>query len=392
MENSTWGDMTVLQYLGQGLADRKDQRIRDNNRLDRGGVALDPDLALEIKQLDTYIEDSYNKMLISEYTRRVPENVRQWAASVPGMASGELFPRIIASLGHPRIALPRRPDPDDPQRGLIAEPSYIRGPQELRQYAGAGDPDRKPAKGMTQDDLFAMGKVRQIRPLLFTWSTGLVKMSTPAKEGSKNPGQPKSLNAASSRWWKIFTQAKRRYAGHDGKCSEGAWPLECAGTHRKHWGAYLRFLADVSQPEIYDVLTREGIRDAVVEQSWLNEEKFWEVRCDTLTDKEIAMAARGALISKLGAINHDGDPDVHITWGRQCQNKKVPPARPNGCGIGAHREWGEIGAPWRPGHIDMAAHRKLHQQFLNELWFVAGEDGLTPYEFEWRQNFRGFKN
>lgn len=312
----SWGDMTVLQYLGQGLADRKEQRIRDDNRLDRGGVALDPDLTAEIKALSTYAEDGYNAMLMAEYQRRVPENVRKWAATIPGLATGELFPRIISAIGHPRIATPRHPDPDDPKRKLIADPAYIRGPQELRQYAGAGDPQRKPFRGMSQEELFAMGKIKQVRPLLFTWSTNLVKMSTPAKEGSKHPGEPKSMYAASSKWWEIFVTAKRVYAGHDGKCEPPSggvmWPLGCAETHRRH------------------------------------------------------------------------------QW--QCQNKKIPPARPNGCGIGVHPEWGEPGSPWRPGHIDMAAHRRLHQKLLNHLWEVAGEDGLTPYEFQWKQDFQGFRD
>src|SRR5579871_1320960 len=304
---SPWGDLTVLQYLGQALADMKQERISMNNRLDRGGIALDPELAAEIKTVADYSEERYNAMLLAEYRRRVPENVQKWAASVPGMATGELFPRIIAAIGHPRIATPRLPDPDDPHRTLVAQPAFIRGPHELRQYCGAGDPDRKPQKGMSQAELFAMGKVRVIRPLLFTWSTGLVKNATPMKATSKRPGEPKSAYAASSEWWKIFTDAKLRYAGHEGKCGEGEWPLPCAVLHRKHWGAMLRFIADdTSQDQILSVIRREGA-DGTVEQMRFGGQKFWEIRCDNLTEKEIAMAARGALITKTGATRTDGE-------------------------------------------------------------------------------------
>jgi hypothetical protein len=365
MENG-WGDMTILQYLGQGLADQKDQRIRNNNRLDRGGIALDPVLAAEIKSLAESSEEGYNRMLMAEYERRVPESVRKWAASIPGLASGELFPRIIASIGHPRIATPRYPDPDDPKRTLIAAPSYIRGPHELRAYCGAGSPWRKPHKGMTQAELFAMGKIRQVRPLLYTWTTMLVKMATPAKTG-KHIGDPKSAYAASSSWWQTFTSTKRMYAGHDGKCGT-EWPSPCAGSHRKHsWlvseirdeaRPYPRNLTATTEAEVYKAAEKLGYPVLIrpTDKGALRAENLREL------DAAIPMLERSL-----------------------CQNKKVPPQRPNGCGITAHREWGEVGSPWRPGHIDMAAHRNLHQVFLDTLWEVAGEDGLTPYTFRWER-------
>lgn len=292
-----WEDLTTLRYLGQGLADQKEERIRMNNRLDRGGINLNPALSAEIRNVANHAEEAYNKMLIEEYKRQVPEEVRAWAADIPGLASGELFPRIIAAIGNPRIATPQLPDPDDPEHKLLRGEPFERTVGQLRQYCGVGNPRLKPRKGMTQADLFALGKIREVRPLLFTWSSILVKMATPAKEGSKNPGQPRSVAAAESEWWKLFTRTKRWYAGHDGKCGEG-WPSPCAVRHQTH---------------------------------------KWD-----------------------------------------CQNHKPPRVRPNGCGIAAHREWGEIGSPWRPGHIDMAAHRKLHQYFLEKLWEISGEKGWDP--------------
>ena len=381
--NSGWGDMTVLQYLGQGLADQKQQRISMNNRLERGGIALDPDLAAEIKAVAVGSEERYNQMLLAEYERVVPEYVRKWAAAVPGMATGELFPRIIAALGHPRIATPRRPDPDDPARKLISEPSYIRGPQQLRQYAGAGDPNRKPEKGMSQEDLFAMGKIKQVRPLLYTWSSSLVKMATPAKPGSKHPGDPKSVYAMTSRWWRIFTEAKQLYAGHESKCPEGAWPLPCAGSHRRH--SWLVSTAGQDIPRNVTATSEDEVRMAA-------QHLGYPVLVTPWHDEHINSSA---LIQQ--PDNHAenlAELDALIPWLPKviCKNKKIPPTRPNGCGIGVHPEWGAVGAPWRPGHIDMAAHRRLHQQFLNGLWEAAGADGLTPYEFRWMQSYDGFKD
>jgi len=58
---------------------------------------------------------------------------------------------------------------------------------------------------------------------------------------------------------------------------------------------------------------------------------------------------------------------------RQCQNKKRPPLKPNGCGTVLHPEWGAPGSPWRKGHILMHAHRMVHKEFLRDLWVVAGK-------------------
>jgi hypothetical protein len=58
---------------------------------------------------------------------------------------------------------------------------------------------------------------------------------------------------------------------------------------------------------------------------------------------------------------------------RQCQNRKRPPLRSNGCGTVAHPEWGAPGSPWRPGHCDMHAHRIVAKEFLRDLYNVCEE-------------------
>ncbi|HXJ71724.1 MAG TPA: hypothetical protein VNM37_02685, partial [Candidatus Dormibacteraeota bacterium] len=58
---------------------------------------------------------------------------------------------------------------------------------------------------------------------------------------------------------------------------------------------------------------------------------------------------------------------------RQCQNKARPPMSPNGCGTFAHPERGAPGSLWRPGHINMHAHRIVHKELLRDLWVVSGE-------------------
>jgi hypothetical protein len=313
-----WGDLTTLRYLGQGLADAKQDRVSMNNRFKRAGTAISPGVTKMVSEAADLHEGQYEKMLMEEYKRRVPEHVREWAKTIPGLASGELFPRIIAAIGHPRIASPELPDPEDSKTLIIGDP-YERSPQELRQYMGAGDPKRKPFKGMTQEDLFAMGKIRQVRPLLFTWSSNLVKMSSPGGAHTKNPGQPKSVTAANSGWFKDFVNAKQKYSGHVGKCMDIS--------DKDDVNYHLKGLPGPPGPfpECYE----------------LHHKHQWE-----------------------------------------CHNTKRPPARSNGCAIGAHPEWGEVGSPWRPGHIDMAAHRKLHQIFADKLWEISEVDdlqGIEPY-------------
>jgi hypothetical protein len=272
-----------LRAAGEDLADLIKNRAAAENR------------ARTLGHLDTEqvcppwlreAEKGARQALQDAYQRAVPDQVREWAASVPGLGSGELFPRIIAIIGDPRTATPLLPiAKGDTGRGARSQPDgdpYDRTLRQLWQWCGIGDPDRLPREDIlgrkpTQADMLAAGKRTQLRPLLFTWSSQLAKMATPVtKEGSKRFGQPMSEYAAASRYAQIFRERKEK-----------------------------------------------------------------------------------------------GATKVHQ---RQCQNHARPPAHSNGCGTVLHPEWGEPGSLWRPGHVNMDAHRVVAKEFLRDLWKVAGDE------------------
>jgi hypothetical protein len=88
------------------------------------------------------------------------------------------------------------------------------------------------------------------------------------------------------------------------------------------------------------------------------------------------------ITTRKDAAGHDGKCDTgkwpspcagtHKHHNSDCQNKNRPPLAPNGCGIAAHREWGQVGSPWRPGHLNMHAHRIVHKELLRDLWVTSG--------------------
>lgn len=260
----TWGEkMSGLRTCGEALADAIKARISVENRVERGGAAF----ALQGKPLvdgARKMEDSFRVQLMDEYRHVVPENIRDWAAQIPGLASGELFPRIIAVIGHPRHAIPYHWEGGDIVPGI----PYSRSLRQFWQWAGCGDPDMVPRSDVlghspTREEKLAAGKRTQLRPLLYTFSSYLLRSHT------------RSEAVANSRYWQVFTKAKAE------------------AQEKKHH--------------------------------------------------------------------------------RQCQNKKRPPLRPNGCGTVLHPEWGAPGTPWRPGHALMHAHRMVHKEFLRDLWVVAGQ-------------------
>jgi hypothetical protein len=50
----------------------------------------------------------------------------------------------------------------------------------------------------------------------------------------------------------------------------------------------------------------------------------------------------------------------------ECMNQSR--SNPNGCGTREHPEWGDVGAPWRPGHQHKGAMRLVMREVLRDLW------------------------
>jgi len=95
-------------------------------------------------------------MMRRTYKRIVPTELREWQKTSRGVGD-DLFARLLGHLGDPYIATPHYWQGNGTARALMVEPSRVRTIGQLWQYAGHGDPHRRKAKGMTADDMFALG-------------------------------------------------------------------------------------------------------------------------------------------------------------------------------------------------------------------------------------------
>jgi hypothetical protein len=219
--------LSDLRAAGEDLADLIEVRKAAENRARTLGHL---DTAQICPPWIATAEKAAREALQDAYKRTVPEEIREWAATVPGLGSGELFPRIIAIIGDPCVATPLLPiAKGDTGRGARSQPSgppYIRSPHQLWQWTGMGDAWSKPREDYLgrkpeQADLLHAGKRSQIPPLLYVWSTTLVK------------GQ-RFDSVAESDYWKLLTDRLALTRGHDGPCDAGTGPQPCFATHRKH--------------------------------------------------------------------------------------------------------------------------------------------------------------
>ncbi len=241
-----WPGTEEMRAIGQSLDDAIRARISIGNRMGHEKAVMDAGLA---KQMIAAAEDTENvlrSMLREAYEQRVPGEVRVWAANVPGLASGALFPRIVGITGNPAVAIPYK-WADDGREIVPDGPPRWRSVRELWQWSGAGDASFQPysdvlGRPVTQADKLRSGKRTQLRPLLYAWSSSLVRSATPVtKEESPRFGQPVSAAAAESKYWKVFTEAREagRQKVHASQCKNrkrAPWSNGCGTVAHPEWG------------------------------------------------------------------------------------------------------------------------------------------------------------
>lgn len=220
-----WGDLTTFRSVAEGLTDAIKARSSVENRVKRGGGAADAVQAQAMIKAARDLEGTFRDLLIAAYEAQVPAEIREWAAGIPGLGDGELFARILGVLGHPRIAIPWVWE-EGSSAPVPAGPPYLRDRhQQLWQYAGCGDPQTRPSvlgHRPSREELLKAGKLRSVRPLLFTFTSYLVRMHN------------RSETIRDSAYYQLYVQARAEAAGHEGPCGTGKWPLPCAETHRRH--------------------------------------------------------------------------------------------------------------------------------------------------------------
>jgi len=235
-----------LRALSEGLADAIKARVAAVNRAERGSIA-NPVLSQSMKDIARATEDKYRELLLAEYEAVVPAQVQEWVKTVPGMASGELFPRLLGMIGNPRIATPYHWEVgEDKKRVLVADAPYIRGSNKapnpnyggddpvahyglrsLWQYCGCGDPESRPKKGATQEELLRAGKLTQVRPILYTFSTYLVRSRSRSEAVANSRYLAVYDNARAAAETKVHTrqcQNSKRPSMHSNGCGTVAHP------------------------------------------------------------------------------------------------------------------------------------------------------------------------
>ena len=177
-----WGNVLELRAVSECLTDAKKARVSADNRAERGGVGdlfdREP-IAGPAHALD----EAYKKMLLNRYEEIVPAHVRAWAETIPGLASGPLFPRMIGVIGDPRTAVPYRRDKDDKGKMILVPDGdpYPRTVRQLWQYCGCGDPRTRPVQMVlghspSQAEKLRGGRRTTVLPLLRTFSDYTVRM------------------------------------------------------------------------------------------------------------------------------------------------------------------------------------------------------------------------
>lgn len=241
-----WPGTAELRMAAQSLDDAIQNRIRTTNRLSHEEMSIDADLSKAMLAAAEAPEQTLRLLLREVYEQRVPGFIRVWAAEVPGLGSGALFPRIVGVIGNPQTAIPYKWS-DDGKMIVPDGPPRLRTVRQLWQWGGAGDPYCVPysdvlGHAVTQADKLRAGKRTQLRPLLYGWSSSLLRSATPVtKESSPKFGQPMSQAAADSKYWQMFVWAREQGNAktHKRFCKNrkrAPWSNGCGTVAHPEWG------------------------------------------------------------------------------------------------------------------------------------------------------------
>lgn len=264
-----WGNMAALRAAAENLTDAIQARVAAENRAQRGGIAVGS-MQDRLLHGPREAESEARNLLQAVYAEEVPGDVRDWVSGIPGLKTGEVFPRLIGVVGNPAIATPYKWEAQDGQRVLVADGEpYARSLRQLWAWCGCGDPLRRPASGMSQADLMACGRRTSVRPLLFTFSSYISRAGrVVTKEGSAKQGQPMSQAAADSRYFQAFTTAKE--AGMDKKHQDECRnhkrppmrPDGCGTVAHPEWGeAGSPWRAGHAEAHAHRIVAKEFLRD-----------------------------------------------------------------------------------------------------------------------------------
>lgn len=212
---SGWGELRICADL---FARAQGERIAVQNMLlHTDNDMFGPHLAhLEATEHDAKL------MLRRCYKRVAPAELRQFQKEHSGIGE-DSFARILGHLGDPYIATPHWWEGTGTNRRLMVGDPYVRTISQLWSYCGHGDPTRKPTKGMTAEEAFAMGSptLKMLVHLQAEWC-----MKRPAGNKFRDVYEAERAKAES----KVHSTPCKR-CGPSGKPAEEGTPWSKAHQH-----------------------------------------------------------------------------------------------------------------------------------------------------------------
>lgn len=145
--------LTQLRIYTRSYWDAQKHRIKIGNRAFSG--VTDVETIKDIRDSAKRTEELLSKALIKNFKDAFPE-IYAWTEETPGLGP-VLMGRLLGEIGHPCWAFPSHWEGRGETRKLVSDAPFMRNPAKLWAYCGVGDPKRRPFKGMTDRDVYAMG-------------------------------------------------------------------------------------------------------------------------------------------------------------------------------------------------------------------------------------------
>lgn len=132
-------------------------RIAAENRI--RSAAADPDIVGAALDHYRQAEHDIGRAMKRELRRCASPGILTWQKEESGIGE-PLLARLLGQVGDPRIAEPRHWEGSGTDRVLIDDEPHARTVSQLWSYCGHGDPARRMRKGITADELAALGDPR----------------------------------------------------------------------------------------------------------------------------------------------------------------------------------------------------------------------------------------
>lgn len=192
-----------LRMYAEIYADALEFRKSTLNKLRSGTVIDDAARMTDVSGIFTEVEHQMSLAMKRELRKTVSPSVRAWQKSESGIGE-HLFARLIGIIGDPYIATPYRWQGTGENRVLVAEPTRSRTVSQLWAYCGHGDPERKVFKGITAEELAALGSPNA-KMLVHLLAEACVKAGVRVVEDTDE-------RKAISRYGQVYLDARAAYA------------------------------------------------------------------------------------------------------------------------------------------------------------------------------------